>query len=103
MSTLRKVNQEKWYAIIGEYSESNETQDQFCLERGLNKGTFLYWLKKYQERAINNHKGFVKIIEPPLGLDSNFILKVGNVEIISQPGTSINAIARLVRELSNND
>ncbi len=103
MSNARKANQEKWYSVIIDFLESNSAQDQFCRDRELNKGTFQYWLKKYRDSYKSSLDGFVKIMEPALALNSNFILKVGDIEIVPGSGTSIQDIASLVRQLSAND
>ncbi len=48
----RQNNQKKWFGLINEYKSFSGTQISYCEVNQLNKGTFAYWLKKYNKDQV---------------------------------------------------
>jgi len=45
---------EEMFKIVESYYQSGLSQPAFCRQQGLNKSTFLYWLKKYRKEKQND-------------------------------------------------
>ncbi|MDH5382368.1 MAG: hypothetical protein OEW75_16045 [Cyclobacteriaceae bacterium] len=39
--------QEKWFSLVREWEQGNQSQRGFCEERDIKHSTFGYWRKKY--------------------------------------------------------
>jgi len=49
MSTVNANRREEMFTVVESYYRSGLSQPTFCRQQGLNKSTFLYWLKKYRK------------------------------------------------------
>ncbi|MHB2148148.1 IS66 family insertion sequence element accessory protein TnpA [Calditrichota bacterium LG25] len=54
MSKADENRQDEMFKIIEAYQQSGLSQPAFCRQQGLNKSTFLYWLKKYRKEKQND-------------------------------------------------
>jgi len=46
--------QEEMFKIVESYYQSGLSQPAYCRQQGLNKSTFLYWIKKYRKEKQND-------------------------------------------------
>jgi hypothetical protein len=73
MKKNQKYTQEDMYLAIELWKESGQSQQEFCRQNKLAKGTFIYWLKKYRKEKsgkpdLKNHK-ITKAESPFIPLD----------------------------------
>ncbi|MHB2149994.1 IS66 family insertion sequence element accessory protein TnpA [Calditrichota bacterium LG25] len=54
MSTSDANRRDEMFKIVESYYQSGLSQPAFCRQQGLNKSTFLYWLKKYRKEKQND-------------------------------------------------
>ena len=45
---------EEMFKIVESYYQSGLSQPAYCRQQGLNKSTFLYWIKKYRKEKQND-------------------------------------------------
>jgi hypothetical protein len=49
MASSDPVLRQLMFSLIKVWSVSGKTQQEFCLEKGLNFGDFGYWFRKYEQ------------------------------------------------------
>ncbi len=54
MSPSDASRREEMFKVVESYYQSGLSQPAFCRQQGLNKSTFLYWLKKYRKEKQND-------------------------------------------------
>jgi len=52
------TKQEKMYALIAEYRQSDRSAKLFCAERGIPFSTFQYWIQKQKKEQLS---GFIPV------------------------------------------
>lgn len=55
---LRRYSHRQREALLGAFDNSEQSQKDFCLSRGINQGTFKGWL---QRRAKQSAPGFAQV------------------------------------------
>ena len=53
MTRIQK--RELMFALIETYQSGNQTQKDFCLDKGINYSTFQFWLKRYRQNNDDSH------------------------------------------------
>ena len=54
------MNRSNWKETLSSWEQSGLSQSEFCRQRGLNKNSFGYWLRRARKEGILGG-GFVKI------------------------------------------
>jgi len=103
--TTRQDNQEKWYLRIEDFLSREITQIDFCQESGLNKGTFVYWLRKYRAAVKEDGpNGFIALHpsgEPALNFGrQEIMLRVGAVELSLPSDQRLETLIPLIKGLA---
>ena len=75
MSKLDVNRKDEMFRIIEAYQKSGLSQPAFCRQEGLNKSTFLYWLKKYRKEQ---QKDFLPLQVGPAKTTFNLELDLPN-------------------------
>ncbi len=83
--TTRQVNQEQWFMRIEQFLDKGISQEAYCQEAGLKKGTFSYWLRKYRSSSSSleeTRSGFISLrpVESPC-IDQEITIRFGAVEV----------------------
>ncbi len=108
MSKKKRINrtEAEWSALVDEFNDSELTQLVFCAQRGVNVASF----RRHYQRSLQ-FKGKRRITTPspfseltPLqpSVPTGVVLRLGEkVCIECPPEMSLEAIARLARELTH--
>lgn len=99
------VRMQYWADTIRDRSESGLTVDQYCLEHGLSRHKYFYWLRKIREAALDaSGVSFVEITPPAKRLDnsrtsvfdSEAMISIGNINVSVNSKTSNELLSRIL-------
>ena len=80
MKLTRKANAVKWYGLVEKFKSNGMSRMEFCQVEQLNKHTFQYWYKKYEEQSLSPSEDFVSL-SPVSNRGSIFIRYKNGVEL----------------------
>ena len=99
------VRMQYWADTIRDRSESGLTVDQYCLEHGLSRHKYFYWLRKIREAALDaSGVSFVEITPPAKQLDNSStsvfdteaMISIGNISVSVNSKTSNELLPRIL-------
>ena len=80
---------DQMFPLVERYKSSGQTIKEFCVQHGLNEGTFHYWLKKYRaQKSIQAKDSFhqIKVVADEPVYDQRY----RRIEIHTPSGLKIN-------------
>lgn len=57
----KSENREKMLALVERWTQSGQTQQQFCQQHDIKYSTFGYWLKTWRRKNLSTSQGFIPI------------------------------------------
>ncbi len=97
---LVRRNREYWTDIVAEFEKGSLKQQEFCEQRGLEVGTFRYWLYQLRGQAKRQSSAQSRFVtgQPTLaGLTGACQLRVGSVTLSLMELPSASFVAELAR------
>ncbi|MBI9104033.1 MAG: hypothetical protein JEY99_16580 [Spirochaetales bacterium] len=80
---ITSERKEQWINHLDAWKSSGLSANKYCIENGINKNSFRYWIDKDKGKSKKN-KSFVKLnIQEPLSINEreSISLKYGSYEI----------------------
>jgi len=100
VKALVRRNREYWTAVVGEFEKGSRKQQEFCEQRGLEVGTFRYWLYQLRGQAKRQSSArgrFVTVRPTMAALSGACQLRVGSVTLSLMELPSARYVAELAR------
>ncbi|MFN3555259.1 MAG: IS66 family insertion sequence element accessory protein TnpA [Bacteroidales bacterium] len=57
----KSENREKMLALVERWTQSGQTQQQFCQQHDIKYSSFGYWLKTWLRKNLSTSQGFIPI------------------------------------------
>ena len=91
-----------WDEIVQDFLQCGTKLQQYCNQNGLNYDHLSYYLQRHrkkQRRIENSAQEFIPVQITSSSINSQFSIKIDNIEVILPASCGITQIAALVNEL----